>query len=341
MKKVVLVGVPGMNDEEVQSLERYIREEGIEDFVFLGKPVLSREEAKEKLKGTDILVTWDQQMDEGLYKELDLMAFCAASTGFDAADIEAATANGVMVTNAKDYCVDEVSAHTVMLLLACGRRLYHVTENVDRGDWSVDGIGSVRRLKGSTVGIFAFGSIARGVAEKLKGFGVRMVSYDPYVDREVMEAYGVEKVGFETLLRESDYITIHSPLTDETRGMFSREALSWTKEGVVIVNTARGAIVDQEELYQMLKRGRIVAAGLDVLLHEPPSEAEKGLLELPNVIVTPHSAYFSDEAQEHQLRITARDVGRIARGERPVNLRNGEVLKSNSQISIHSSQLKG
>ena len=322
MKKVALVGVPGMNDEEVQTLERYIRNEGIEDFVFLGKPVLSREEALERLKDVDILVTWDQQMDDGLYRALDLMAFCAASTGFDAGDIEAATRNGVMVTNAKDYCVDEVSAHAVMLLLACGRRLNHVRENVDRGDWSANGIGSVKRLKGSTVGIFAFGSIARGVAEKLSGFGLRMISYDPYVGKEVMNEYGVEKVDFDTLLAESDYITIHSPLTEETRGIFSGEALARTKEGVVLVNTARGAIIDQDALYDMLRSGRIVGAGLDVLIHEPPTEAERGLLELKNVIVTPHSAYFSDEAQDHQLMITARDVGRIARGERPVNLRN-------------------
>ena len=326
MKRVVLVGVPGMNDEEVQSLERYIRDEGIEDFTFLGKPVLSREEALEKLKGVDILVTWDQQMDEGLYRDLDLIAFCAASTGFDAADIDAATRNGVMVTNAKDYCVDEVSAHAVMLLLACGRRLLHVKKNVDRGDWSVNGIGSLKRLEGSTIGIFAFGSIGRAVAQKLKGFGVRMISYDPYVDEDVMNEYGVQKVEFETLLTESEYITIHSPLTEETRGIFSREALSRTREGLVLVNTARGAIIDQDALYDMLRSGRIVAAGLDVLTHEPPTEAEKGLLGLANVIVTPHSAYFSDEAQEQQLRITARDVGRIARGERPFNLRNENVV---------------
>ncbi|MGM0397144.1 MAG: NAD(P)-dependent oxidoreductase, partial [Bacillota bacterium] len=251
MKKVVLVGVPGMNDKEIENLEKYLRVEGVEDFTFLGKPVLPREEALEKLKGVDVLVTWDQMMDDGLYKELDLKAFCAASTGFDAADIEAATKNGVMVTNAKDYCVDEVSAHAVMLILACGRRLYHVTENVKEGNWSVDGIGRVQRLKGSTVGIFAFGSIARGVAEKLKGFGVRMISYDPYVEENVMREYRVEKVDFETLLKESDYITIHSPLTEETKEIFSRSALEKTKDGVVIVNTARGAIIDQDALYEM------------------------------------------------------------------------------------------
>ncbi|WP_422486389.1 C-terminal binding protein [Gudongella sp. DL1XJH-153] len=322
MKKVVLVGVPGMNDEEVENLEQYIREEGVEEFSFLGKPVLSRDEALEKLKDADILVTWDQRMDDELYKELNLTAFCAASTGFDAADIEAATRNGVIVTNAKDYCVDEVSAHAVMLLLACGRRLYHVTENVKENVWSVKGIGNVKRFADSTVGIFAFGSIARGVAEKLKGFGVRMISYDPYVDEEIMKEYGVQKVDFDTLLVESDYITMHSPLTEDTKGIFSRDAFEKTKDSLVIVNTSRGGVIDQAAMYEMLKNGKIMAAGLDVLLNEPPTEAEKGLMGLSNVIVTPHSAYFSDEAQEQQLRITARDVGRIARGERPVNLRN-------------------
>ena len=323
MSKVVLVGVPGMNDQEVEAIERFIKEEapGVE-YEFLGKPVLSDDELVEKAADADIIVTWNQQMSDELYSRLKLKAFCCASTGFDAADAPSATRHGVMVTNAKDYCVDEVSAHSVMLILTMARKLWHVTENAREDRWSVDGIGNVKRLSDSTVGIFAFGSIGRGVAEKLKGFGVRMISYDPYVNSEIMTSYGVEKVSFEELLTESDYVTLHAPLTEETGGMFSKEALSMLKQSAYIINTARGRIIDQEALYEALIEGRLAGAGLDVLWNEPPLEIDKKLFGLRNVIITPHSAYFSDEAQEQQLRITARDVGRILRGERPINLRN-------------------
>lgn len=323
MSKVVLVGVPGMNDQEIESIEKFIKEEapGVE-YEFLGKPVLSDDELVEKAADADIIVTWNQQMSDELYSRLKLKAFCCASTGFDAADAPSATKHGVMVTNAKDYCVDEVSAHSVMLLLTMARKLWHVTENAKGSRWSVDGIGNIKRLTDSTVGIFAFGSIGRGVAEKLKGFGVRMISYDPYVEKDVMDAYGVTKVDFQELLQESDYITIHAPLTEETIGIFSKEALSMMKPSAYIINTARGRIIDQEALYEALVEGKLAGAGLDVLWNEPPMDMDRKLFELKNVIITPHSAYFSDEAQEQQLRITARDVGRILRGERPINLRN-------------------
>ncbi len=328
LAKVVLVGVPGMNDEEVEKIEKYIKEE-VDDveYEFLGKPVMDNSELIDKCKDVDILVTWNQQMDLQTYKALNLKAFCAASTGFNAADIDSATKCNVMVTNAKDYCVDEVSAHAMMLILAFARKLTIAQENAKNERWNIEGMGSIKRFQESTVGLFAFGSIARGVAEKLSGFGVKMVSYDPYVDGDIMKKYGVEKVSFDELLRLSDYITIHAPLTDETYKIFSKEKLSMMKSSAYIINTARGQIIDQDALYEMLLNGRIQGAGLDVIFNEPPLEMDMKLINLSNTIVTPHSAYYSDESQEQQLRITARDVGRILRGEVPINLRNPEVLK--------------
>ncbi|SRR5690554_2037106 len=329
LAKVVLVGVPGMNDEEIEKIEKYIKEEVEDiDFVFLGKGVLPKDELIEKCKDVDVLVTWNQQMDMEVYKALSLKAFCAASTGFNAADIESATKCGVMVTNAKDYCVDEVSSHALMLILTFARKLNLAVENVKNGKWNIEGMGRISRFSDSTVGLFAFGSIARGVAKKLSGFGLKMISYDPYVDEDVMREYGVKKVDFDTLLKSSDYISIHAPLTKETYKIFSKEKLSQVKEGAYIINTARGQIIDQDALYEMLESGRIQGAGLDVIFNEPPLDTDLKLINLPNTIVTPHSAYYSDEAQEDQLRITARDVGRIIRGEVPFNLRNPEVLES-------------
>lgn len=323
MAKVVLVGVPGMNDREIEKIEEFIRQEvpGVQ-YEFLGKPVLSDNELVEKARDADVIVTWDQQMSDELYAKLNLKGFCCASVGFDAADVNSATKHGVMVTNVRDYCVDEVANHSVMLLLTMTRKLWHVQENARNGKWSVEGIGSIKRLSESTVGLFGFSSMARDVAGKLKGFGVRLLAHDPYVDEKTMKDFGAEKVDFETLISESDYISIHAPLTDETRGIFSRETLRKMKPSAYIINTSRGRIIDQEGLYDALVNGQLAGAGLDVLWNEPPQESDMKLFELPNVIITPHSAYYSDEAQEQQIKICAQDVGRILRGEKPLNLRN-------------------
>ncbi len=326
MAKVVLVGVPGMNDREIEKIEEFIRQEvpGVQ-YEFLGKPVLSDNELVEKAKDADVIVTWDQQMSDELYGKLNLKGFCCASVGFDAADVNSATKHGVMVTNVRDYCVDEVANHAIMLLLTMARKLWHVQENARNGNWSVEGIGSIKRLSESTVGLFGFSSMARDVASKLKGFGVRLLAHDPYVDEETMKEFGAEKVDFETLISESDYISIHAPLTDETRGVFSREALGKMKPSAYIINTSRGRIIDQEALYDALVSGQLAGAGLDVLWNEPPQESDMKLFELPNVIITPHSAYYSDEAQEQQIKICAQDVGKILRGEKPLSTVNCQL----------------
>ncbi len=321
MKRVLFGGVPGMKKEDREKMRRYVLEEaGDIDFVYLGEDVLSKEELLEKGKGAEVLISWDQEMDEELYRELGLKAYCAASIGFNAANVEAAKAAGVYVTNVPDYCTHEVAEHTITLLLSLYRRLFASATYVKEGNWDLSLMTGIRTLRGSTLSLLGFGRIPKMVAEKLKGFGLRIFAYDPFVSKEAMEEYGVEKVELEEAFKEADYLSLHSPLLDATYQMVNRERLALMKPSAFIINTARGALIDEEALYDALVEGRLAGVGLDVLVDEPPSEMGRKIIALPHALVTPHSAYVSEEASDLQIRTTAINVAKILRGETPMNL---------------------
>ena len=326
-KKVVLCGVPGMKNEDIVKMESYLREEYNNlDFLFLGENTLEKEELINNCKDVEILISWDQEVDEEVYGKLNLRAYLAASTGFNAANVEAATKYNVVVSNAKDYCKDEVATHAMMYILACARKLFLMLPYVKEGNWGLSTIGKIKSFKDSTVGILGLGSIGSNVAKKLSGFGVKIISCDPNVSSTDMEELGVIKVDFDTLLKESDYLSLHTPLLPSTKEVINLEALKKMKPTSYLINTSRGGVVKQDDLYFALTNGIIAGAGLDVLEHEPPKVSDKFLINLPNVMVTPHSAYLSEEASDAQLRITAQEAGRILRNEAPINLVNPQIL---------------
>lgn len=237
--------------------------------------------------------------------------------GVDNIDVQAAADAGVVVVHAPSYCVDEVSTHAVTLLLACIRRLVAYDRSVRRGAWK-DGVESPpRRVAGTTVGLVAFGQIGRAVAEKLEGFGVEVLAFDRYVEASAMAEYDVEAVDFEGLLRGSDAISIHAPLTAETRGLFDAEAFEHMRSEAVLVNTARGPIVDEDALLAALETGSIRGAGLDVFTDEPLESSP--LFDRDDVIVTPHVAWYSEEARRDRSRIVTEDVVRVLEGKAPRN----------------------
>ncbi|WP_025640943.1 C-terminal binding protein [Schnuerera ultunensis] len=326
-KKVALCGIPGMKKEDIVKMEKYVREEYPEvDFLFLSEEVLEKEELIEKCQGVEVLISWDQEMDEETYEKLNLRAYCAASIGYNAANIEAATKNNVIVTNVPDYCLDEVATHTIMLMLACYRKLYSMVPYVKSGNWDLDVLGSIKRFEDSIVGLLGFGSIARAVAKKLRGFEVKIISYDPFVNKEEMEKLNVTKVQLNTLFKESDYLSLHTPLLDDTKEIINKDSLRKMKPTTYLINTARGGLINHEDLYQALTNNHIQGAGLDVLKNEPPKTIDKKLIALPNTIITGHSAYLSEEASDLQLKITAETVGRILNSTEPINVRNPQVL---------------
>lgn len=327
IKKVGLCGVPGMKKNDISKMERYIKEEYENvEFVFISEDVLEKEELIEKAKDLEVLISWDQEMDDKTYERLNLRAYCAASIGFNAANVEAATRNNVLVTNVSDYCVDEVAVHTVMMILSCNRKLNKMIPYVEEGNWDLEVLGSIKRFEGSVVGLLGFGSIPRSVAAKLAGFGVEILAYDPFVSEEEMKELNVKKVELDDLFKESDYLSLHTPLLPSTEKIINMENIKKMKPTAYIINTARGGLIDQEDLLEALEKDLIQGAGLDVLENEPPMEADRKIIDSPKTIVTAHSAYVSDQASDSQLRITSKIVGDILRSKTPINVRNPKVL---------------
>lgn len=326
-KKVVFGGVPGMNEKLIKNMEKYVKEEYPEvEFVFYGEETLTDDEIIEKCKDAEVLISWDQEMNEHTYSSLNLKAYSAASTGFNAANVDEATKHNVVVTNVVDYCVDEVSTHALSLILSCVRKLYKVVPFVKDGGWGSTILEPTRRFAGSTVGLYGFGSISKRVAKKLSGFDVNVIASDPFVTQEEADKYNVKMVDFETLLKTSDYISIHAPLLESTKGIFNEKAFKLMKPSAYIINTARGGLINQDDLYKALKENWIAGAALDVLENEPPTEKDREIVKLPNTTVTSHCAFYSEESSEQQIKMTAEEVGRILRGEKPINVVNREVL---------------
>ncbi|WP_276251698.1 C-terminal binding protein [Haloarcula rara] len=248
----------------------------------------------------------------------DLQVVARAGVGIDNIDVAAAADHGVAVTNAPDYCTREVATHTVTLLLDCVRGVAAYDRDTRAGNWGWERGRRVHRLRGGTLGLVSFGPIARRVREQLRGFDVDVVAYDPYVDAEAMADADVEKVWLEELYARADYVSLHAPVTDETREMVDADALARMGEETVLVNTGRGALVDEAALAEALREGTIAAAGLDVLQREPPAP-DNPLLELDNCVVTPHAAWYSEEAREDLNATVAANVRAGLAGETPPN----------------------
>lgn len=247
-----------------------------------------------------------------------LQVVARAGVGIENIDVTAAADHGVAVTNTPDYCTREVATHTVTLLLDCIRGVAAYDRDTRDGNWGWERGRRVHRLQGGTLGLVSFGPIARRVREQLQGFAVDVAAYDPYVDAEEMAEADVEKVSLDELYERADYVSLHAPVTDDTRGMIDAGALDAMGDETVLVNTGRGALIDEDALAEGLRGGTIAAAGLDVLRTEPP-EADHPLIGLDNCIVTPHAAWYSVEARADLNATIAENVRVALAGETPPN----------------------
>ncbi|MBI4596071.1 MAG: C-terminal binding protein [Candidatus Tectomicrobia bacterium] len=256
----------------------------------------------------------------------------AIGIGYDWIDVQAATDHGICVVNVPDYCLEEVSAHAMALLLACSRKLVRVFDAVRAGKWNSAVPVEIRqgiqppmfRLKGQTLGLVGFGNIARTLVPMAKGFGLRVIAYDPRVTASVGQQYGVELMGLDRLLEQSDFVSLHASLATETRHMLGLKELKKMKPTAYFINTARGGLVDEEALYTALSEGYIAGAGLDVLDPEPPNP-DNPLLKLHNVIITAHMAQYSDRAEQELWRRPAEAAIQVLKGEWPRGLVNAQV----------------
>ena len=293
-------------------------------------PATDTETVAAKLPEADGVITVYTEFDRSTLEKMPKCKVIATQTiGINTIDLEAAAELGICVTNVPDYCVEEVAMHTVTLVLACARKV-GIYDRITRAKvWNVDDIykyGQMHRLTGQTYGLVSFGNIAKRVAEMMKMFGMKIKAYDPFLTDDVFAQYGVEKAKtLEELFSSCDIISLHTPLSAKTEGMIGMDLIKLMPTTGILINTSRGGIVKENELYEALKNGVITAAGTDVIIDE--TDFESPLYELDNVIITPHVAYYTEEALE-ECRIKAAEMigDVIGRGCTPKYLVNKKVV---------------
>tara|TARA_Y100001934_G_C12316073_1_gene757564 strand:+ start:593 stop:1645 length:1053 start_codon:yes stop_codon:yes gene_type:complete len=329
-KKKVVVQLPAVA-REVPLEERYALElESLKDVAELvevdsSSPATFIEGAKD---ADGIITSWGIRIDQQVIAGLEKCAVVGVgSVGVDMVDVDAATEAGIVVTNTPDIFIEEVADHTLMLLLACARRVKLMDKMAGRGDWYKGRpvLNEIPRLWGQTLGLISFGNVATAVARRAKPFGMHIIAYDPFVTELKMTAEGVEPVTLDELLERSDYLSIHPGLNDSSRGMLSDDQFAAMKNTVSVINCGRGGTIDEAALIRALQNGQIAAAGLDVMEKEPP-EPDNPLLSMDNVIITPHAASATTRMRPETRRRAAREVALVLQGKWPMSCVNPTVL---------------
>ncbi len=250
--------------------------------------------------------------------------------GVDSVDLKAATDLGIIVANVPDYCMDEVANQTIAMILTLIRKTAFFDRKVKSGEWDFRQGIPIYRTKGKTMGLIGCGKIGLEVAKRISAFGVKVMTFDPYLEKA---PEGVELKDFDTVLKESDFISIHCPLNDSTRHLIGDEAFKKMEKKPFLINTSRGPIIDGKALIQALEQGLISGAGLDVLEKEPP-DSQSPLLKMENVVLSPHIGFYSEESISELKRRTAKNVSDVLMGRGPYSVVNRKVLgKTRASIS--------
>ncbi|MEM2593030.1 MAG: glyoxylate reductase [Thermofilaceae archaeon] len=294
-------------------------------------PPPTRDELLKMIEDADaIYCTLSEAIDRELIDRAEkLKVIGTMSVGVDHIDVDYATKKGIYVVYTPGVLTETVADHTWALLLAVARRVVEADSIIRRGDWKIPWAPTMMLgydVYGKVLGIIGLGRIGQAVARRAKGFNMKILYYDVVRMREVEEELGVEYAPLERLLRESDYVSIHVPLTPETRGLIGERELRLMKRTAILVNTSRGPVIDQRALFRALKEGWIAGAGLDVFEKEP-IDPDDPLLKLENVVLTPHIGSASHETRSKMAELTATGIIKVLRGERPENLFNPEVMK--------------
>jgi D-3-phosphoglycerate dehydrogenase len=275
-----------------------------------------------------IICFHDAQITRAVLSEAkQCLGVVRSGVGFNNIDIRAAGELGIVVCNVPDYGTEEVADHALGLLLALARRIVPSVDSVRRGEWSVDVYAGMPRLRGQTVGIIGAGRIGTAFAIRAKTLGMRVVIYDPYVPRGHEKAIAVERVWtLDELLPQCQFLSLHCPLTDETRNIVDAPRLAQMPRGAYVVNTARGGLIDETALLAALDTGQVAWAALDVLEREPL--ADERLRRHPRLVITPHCAFYSTKAAPEMRTKAAEEALRLLHGESPRNPVNRQFLKS-------------
>ncbi|MCI8608580.1 MAG: C-terminal binding protein [Firmicutes bacterium] len=311
--------------ETIDNEKRVFEESGL-DIELYDYQYKDKEHILEVAKDADAIIVQYAKMPRDLIEELDKCKIIARyATGFDGLDLEAATDNGIYICNVNDYCREEVATHTLALLMEMTRRVSKYDDWTHDGNWYAMP-GKQHSLRNQVIGVISFGRIARAFIDRIKPLCDNIWVYDAYADPEAMRSYGVEPKSFEEIVEHADYISMHCPLTEDTRHMFNKDVFKKMKNTAVIINVARGPVVSQDDLVWALENKEIGGAALDVLEQEPPAK-DNPLFGFDNVIVTPHTAWYSVESQAILQSTPAEEVVRVLKGEVPLNVVNKDILK--------------
>ncbi|MCC6177309.1 MAG: C-terminal binding protein [Chloroflexi bacterium] len=279
---------------------------------------LGEDEIIAACRGADVLLTQNSRISPRVIASFDrVKGIVRYGVGYDTVDVPAATARGIVVCNVPDYGTDEVSDHAITLLLAAARKLIPMARSVQEGTWSVEPFKPIWRLRGRTLGIVGLGRIGSLAARKAQGFGLDVIAYDPYRTPEYFAERNVRPTPtLDALLSASDYVSIHTPLSDQTRHSIGEREFGLMKPAAFLVNTSRGPVVDGAALARALRTGRIAGAAIDVTEAEPIPR-DSPLLGLDTCIVTPHAAWYSEEGSAALQRLAAEEAVRILLGQPP------------------------
>jgi len=237
--------------------------------------------------------------------------------GYDNVDVIEAKKKNIYVCNVPDYCTEDVSDHAVALLLSCIRQTSYRTAAIKKGDWDLSKKNKIYRIKDKVIGLIGYGRIAREFHRKLIGFGLKKILvFDPYISKITAKNNNIVLTDIQTLLKESDYISIHCQLNKKTKHLISKKELDLMKDSSIIINTSRGPIIDEEALYTALNNGNIAGAGLDVFEKEP-IKIDNPLLKLNNVVLTDHTAWYSEESIIELKTKAAQNVKDTLQGKIP------------------------
>lgn len=272
-------------------------------------------------------------------KVIDSLQKCkiiaVSAAGYNTIDVKSVTDAGIILTNCSDYCQDEVADHTMAMVLSCARGVFLFDRRIKEGIWDYQSAGKLCRLKNSTLGLVGFGSIAQAVALRAKSFNLNIVAADPFAPDESFQTSGVIKTDLKELLATSDYISIHTPLTESTKNIISKRELQLMKTSAYLINTSYGGVIDEKALYDALSNGTIRGAAIDVLKKEPPDN-NNPLLGLDNILITPHTAFYSEDSLKDVRIRTSQAIVDVHNGVLPKDIVNKEVLKKGKLRMVES-----
>jgi len=292
-----------------------------------GVDCTTENEITEAAKDADAIVTEGARMTRRVMEALPkCKVIVRYGIGFDTVDVEAATDNNILVVNIPDFCFEEVSNHAIALLLACVKKLAFLNDGVKQGRWAEvkQARAPMGTIYGQTLGLVGCGNIGRMTARKAQCFGLKVLGYDPYVDEPLAKEYGITLVSLPELLRESDFVSVHTLLNKETWHLIGEKEFRQMKPTAYFINTARGGLIDEPALIKALQEKWIAGAGLDVFEKEP-IDSDNPLLKMDNVVVTSHSASYSDAAFKRLRTSVGQEAARVLSGQWPKNVVNKTV----------------